>query len=671
MDSARNVVGKVSERADARSSSGEGSRGMKINPAGPMRTLARRAALAAVLALGVGGTLIHGSEESAPARVNVRLGPYVDQAAAGAAVLVLEEAGVEYFLFPAAADGSIVISVGVFVDPENAEKRRDRVSSLGLGEVRIVDHPLRPQTTAELSEPEAPPPVVVETPVEVQDTAEDQFDAEETGWFVGEVSPEDSDLPAPQVLDLEMATPPDHRPDSTLPLEVSRPAGRVSDPAATRMTMEQAVSFAVGESPEMERASLQIDLREADLRRAKGLVEPNVLFLHTSTLNDPKTVDYVNALPDGANMILDELELPGVIPPFMYESSHHTRMVLTQPLFAGGSNLYRISSARAGRDASRSWRDDVSAEVLMAIRQAFIDLQAQWEVVGLREESLARAERSLARAERRRTLGLVARSETLRWQVQVAGERVLLIRANNAFDVGLERFKRLVGFPPTRSLALDFLSPGQVESLMARGIAELEAEGGPGAGNWIEDHPAIVAAGLQTEAARFQRRASSSDYWPKLNLDGSVGYLENDTIALDQFVQWSVRLRLSVPIWDGGMRASNRARAQTGESLAALQLRVVRLDLFVEDQSVVADLLADLAELENAQTAVIQARETVDSVTNKASLGLADYIQQIDAQVVLTQSEVAETSARYLFIKDLFRWWRVRRPESLQPGAVK
>ena len=586
-------------------------------------------------------------------------------------MLVLEEAGVEYFVFPTASDGSVEISVGVFVDPENAERRRRQVAGLGLGEVRIVDYPLQPQQATEQEAPAPPPPVAAEADVEVDTTAPEPDGVPEpqqgADWVPSEVAAT-SDLPA---SDPEIERPTEGRPDVTFALEAPAPTRRVPDPAATRMTMEQAVSYAVGASPELESAGLQVDLEEADLRRAKGLVEPNILFLHTSTRNDPETVEYVNALPDGANMILEELELPGVIPPFMYENSHHTRMVLTQPLFAGGANLFRISGARAGRDASRSWRDDQSAEILMAVRQAFIDLQTEWELIGLREESLARAERSLARAERRRSLGLVARSETLRWQVQVAGERVQLIRTQNSFDVGLERFKRLIGFPPMSSLALDFLSPEKVETLMARGIAELEAEGDPGAADWIEDHPAVIAAGLEAEAARYQRRATSSDYWPRLDLDGSVGYLENDTLALDEFLQWSVRLRLSIPIWDGGLRASNRARAQTGESMAALQLRVVRDDLFVADQSVMADLLADLAELENARAAVVQARETVDSVTNKASLGLADYIQQIDAQVVLTQSEVAETSARYTFVKDLFRWWRVRRPESLKPGAVE
>jgi outer membrane protein TolC len=643
---------------------------MKNKPRGAMAVLARRSLLAAILVLAVAGPPILASDESPPPRVNVRLGPFADRAAAGEAVLMLEEAGIEYFVFPAADDGSVEISVGVFVDPINAERRRDQVSPLGLGEVRIVDYPLSPPRTVEAPALATPPPIALEPAAEAAEE-EDPIGGEKPEPATLEAPPELSGLSEPPAMELEIATPADQPVGDALQIDVTPSARRAPDPAATHMTMEQAVSYAIGESPELEGANLQIDLSEADLRRAKGLIEPNILFLHTSTRNDSNTVDWFNSLPDGANMILDELELPGVIPPFVYENSHHTRMVMTQPLFAGGSNLFRISGARAGRDASESWRDDQSAEVLMIVRQAFVDLQAQWEVIGLREESLTRAERSLARAERRRTLGLVARSETLRWQVQVAGERVQLIRAVNAFDVGLERFKRLIGYPPTSPLALDFLTPAQVESLMARGIAELEAEGAPGAAEWIEDHPAVVAAGLQAEAARYQRRASSSDYWPRLDLDGSLGYLENDTLALDEFVQWSVRLRLSIPVWDGGRRASNRARAQTGESLADLQMRVVRDDLFVEDQSVVADLLADLAELENARAAVVQARETVDSVTNKASLGLADYIQQIDAQVVLTQSEVAETSARYLFLKDLFRWWRVRRPESLEPGAVQ
>ena len=61
--------------------------------------------------------------------------------------------------------------------------------------------------------------------------------------------------------------------------------------------------------------------------------------------------------------------------------------------------------------------------------------------------------------------------------------------------------------------------------------------------------------------------------------------------------------------------------------------------------------------------------EKVEDVTAHPLLKVAT--ETVAQDFVLTESEVAETSARYLFVKDLFRWWRVRRPESLQPGAVQ
>jgi outer membrane protein len=365
---------------------------------------------------------------------------------------------------------------------------------------------------------------------------------------------------------------------------------------------------------------------------------------------------------------LEQLGYPPLVPPFVYEESHHTQLLLTQSLFAGGANRFRISGARAHRDATVSQREDRQAEILRLVQQAFFNLTRQWEVIGLRRESLARADRSLESVQRRFSLGLVPRAEVLRWKVQVSGERVQLIQARNLYAVGLENFKRLIGYPPENHLDLVFPSDAGVARMMDEGIAALELDRASSDRSWLDGHPAVVAAEREVEAARLVRRASSSDFWPTLDLDGSFGYLENDTLALDEFEQWSARLRVSFSVWDGGARVQNRAEARTKEDLAQVQLRVVRDELFVSDRSVVADLRADLAALEEARAAVEQARETLESVSNKAALGLADYIQRIDAQVIVTQSEVAETSARYQFIIDLVRWWRVRDPERLLTG---
>jgi outer membrane protein TolC len=604
-----------------------------------------------------------------PVIYEVRYGWFSDRETAVDVYHSLVDSGFVARLLVFRDSGGITLGLGVFDAAPDADRQVEELAEQGfpLGRVypvdqteaqgrRIADAPTNEQPA--IDEPQIPPDdqPSAPAPLAIADTSpvNDPGAAQTTTITASaETSPGD---PSPT---------PSH-PQTTAQARV--PSAGVDVPY--RLMLTDAVEYALAHSPELESESLNLDLSETDLRRAWGLVQPKIFFEHTSTRNDPDTVEYFNRLPDGANLLLGELGLPPTVPPFMFEDAHHTRFLLTQNLFSGGANRSRISGARAHRDATESHRDDRQAEILMHVLQAFFDLARQGEVVDLRDESLARAERSLESVQRRFSLGLVARADVLRWQVQVSGERVQLIEAKNIYDVGHEHFKRLIGYPPYAPLELAFLTLEQIDRLMVAGISELEHDVRSADDQWLEDHPAVASASKNADAARYQRKASSSDFWPTLDLDGSVGYLENDTIELDEFMQWSVRLRLTLSIWDGGARVQNRAEARTIEDLAKLNLRVVRDELFVQDRSVVADLRADLAALENAQAAVAQAAETMESVTNKAALGLADYIQRIDAQVILTQSQVAETSARYQFVIDLFRWWRVRDPERLEYGAL-
>jgi outer membrane protein TolC len=597
-----------------------------------------------------------------PALYEVRYGWYDERSEADAAYRSLSEFGFEPRMLVFRESGRSTFGLGVFDDRGGAENQVAELADRGFphGRVYRVEENEAVQrqlaAAAALSQPviddEPPPrPSATETSRPPDVDPEPDRHAAAAAAVAAMPEPEPDDVPTPTSAAADEA------------------------PAATdsryRLTLFDAVTYAVEHSPELENQELQVRLSETNLRRARGLIQPKIVFDHRSTKSDPTTVEYYNQITDGANLVLEELGLPPTIPPFYYEDAHRTQVLLTQNLFSGGANRFRISGARAHRDASLARQDDQEAEVLMRVFQAFFDLARQAEVVGLRAESLARAERSLESVERRFSLGLVPRADVLRWQVQVSGERVQLIESQNIYDVGLEHFKRLIGYPPHIPLELAFLSQQEIDRLIGEGISVLERDRQSVTDDWLDSHPAVEAASRLADAARLQRRATSSDFWPTLNLDGSFGYLENDTIELDGFEQWSARLRVTFPLWDGGQRVQNRAEARTREDLADLNLRVVRDELYISDRSVVADLRADLAALENARAAVEQARETNESVTNKAALGLADYIQRIDAQVILTQSLVLETSARYQFVIDLFRWWRVREPDRLRTEAPR
>jgi len=607
-----------------------------------------------------------GAPESAPAFFEVRYGWFTDRDRALETHRALVEKGFEPRLLVFSESGRTTLGLDVFDDSADAQRQVDMLQKLGFPDGRV--YPVGPdeaQRRRLAGTGEVQPQPMADAPSEAIDLA--QSDAPE------EVTPAPAETEPAAVAAAPPVVEPAPAIESTLssPPASSRTTPPMEPDVPYQLELSDAIAYALAHSPELEGEQLNLQLSETDLRRAWGLVQPKIFFEHQSTRNDPDTVEYFNRLPDGANLLLQELGLPPTVPPFMYEDAHHTQVLMTQNLFAGGGNRFRIDGARAHRDASRSHRDDQQAEILMRVLQAFFNLARQAEVVGLRDESLERAQRSLESVQRRFSLGLVARADVLRWQVQVSGERVQLIQAQNLHEVGLEQFKRLIGYPPQSPLQLVFPTARQIDQLMNAGTAELGRDVRTADEGWLEEHPAVAAASQDADAARYLRKATSSDFWPKLDLDGSVGYLENDTIELDEFMQWSVRLRLSFPLWDGGARVQNRAEAKTREDLADLALRVVRDELFVQDRSVVADLRADLAALENARAAVDQATETMESVTNKAALGLADYIQRIDAQVILTQSQVAETSARYQFVIDLFRWWRIRDPARLENGTLQ
>ena len=615
-----------------------------------------------------------GEEGDTDALVNVRLGPYPSRADADAVIERLQAEGVEFFLFPRRADDSWEISVGIFANPENAANRMLRVEMLGIGPVRMVELERRQleepdeipsstlNTRPQTAEP--PPPPVEMPPAETEPSATPPPVAPLTPP-VEESQPEES---LPEELQPEESQPAaEARSTSSLPeYDLVTGTGVAVPGETTVMDLTEAVRYALVHSPELQERTLQIALRQSDVKRSWSFVQPQIDFLHTSTKIDPDTADRFNSLTDGLQAILDELAIGEdfIVPPLMYEESHRTRIRLQQNLFAGGGNVNRISAAKEGLAAAQWNREDREVELVATVEGAFFALTRQEHVVTLREESLARAQRFLDSIRRRFSLGLEARAEVLRWEVQVAAERSRLIQATNLMIVGLERFKRLIGYPAWNSLELSWPQESEVDLRMAEGIAAAQhaAIGDP---TWLDAHPAVIAANHAVEAARKQRMVAKAAYWPRLDFGGSVGYLENATLSLDELTQWSIALRLSLPLWHGGTRAADTSQALTEQRLAELDLAIVREDLFVSDRSLEADLRADLAELENATAAVEQAKVNLRIIGDKRELGLSGNIDLIDAQVVLTQSEVAKTSARFEFLIDLARWWRVRDPQRL------
>ncbi len=150
----------------------------------------------------------------------------------------------------------------------------------------------------------------------------------------------------------------------------------------------------------------------------------------------------------------------------------------------------------------------------------------------------------------------------------------------------------------------------------------------------LSNRPDIRAALLRVEAKDAEVAAAIADRFPTFNLIGSYGgSRSNVTGSLISGDFWSLLLKLSQPIFDGGRRKAEvaRNRAQFAEIVASYQQTVLRSFQEVEDalsgNRTTAAKITHLQAQEKA-TAATQ-RLTLDRYLN----GLSDYLPVLTSQI--------------------------------------
>ncbi len=150
----------------------------------------------------------------------------------------------------------------------------------------------------------------------------------------------------------------------------------------------------------------------------------------------------------------------------------------------------------------------------------------------------------------------------------------------------------------------------------------------------LTNRPDIRAALLRVEAKDAEVAATIADRFPTFNLIGSYEGSRSDiTGSLISGDFWSLLLKLSQPIFDGGRRKAEvaRNRAQFAEIVASYQQTVLRSFQEVED-----------ALSGNRTTAAkitrLQEREKATAATQRLSLdrymnGLSDYLPVLTSQI--------------------------------------
>ena len=361
---------------------------------------------------------------------------------------------------------------------------------------------------------------------------------------------------------------------------------------------------------------------------------------------DPGTYDRANQAVAGMELMFEQLGIPPgsiEIEPFLYEDTYSSAFSVSQqfPL-----NLNLVADLKLSGALDRVNRHSLAAErtsIIFETRVAFFQVLLTGDLVDVAKRRLESAKKQLDAATERESLGLISRSERLRWDVEAAEAECGLVEAENSELLAGMALNRLLDF----DLA-DHPDPAAVGESCFEYALSLAAAGPESLVEIaVNSNPVVLLRESANEGAGAAKLYALSALTPSLHFQGSWGWYANETLALDDDKIWSVTAVLNVPLFDlaSGFAAYRKACAE--ESASGYETEAVL-------ENIRMGVLAACFELDRAtksrkylEIAALYAEETCRDMEARYAEGHIAEFDLADMQAALAAARAGAAAAKY------------------------
>jgi outer membrane protein TolC len=248
----------------------------------------------------------------------------------------------------------------------------------------------------------------------------------------------------------------------------------------------------------------------------------------------------------------------------------------------------------------------------------------------LSKESVVRLEEHLKNVKAQYDVGVVAKVDVLRSEVELANAQQNLIKAENAYDLAEANFNKIIGLPLETNLFLeDTLSYVPYDKDLNYCLEYAS-----------KNRPELEQAKQGVQAARGQVRAARSGYQPQISAFASQNWDTKDGHwAADEESTWSAGVNVSLTIFDTGVTRS-KAHAAEAKYFSAEETYRDTIDAVMLDvRSQYLNLREAEKRISTTEVAVSQAEEDYRIAQLRYQAGVGTNTDVLDAQVALTNAQ--------------------------------
>ena len=303
-------------------------------------------------------------------------------------------------------------------------------------------------------------------------------------------------------------------------------------------------------------------------------------------------------------------------------------LTVTQVLFNGyrTANNVRVAEfqVKSGREALRN----VEQGVFLDAVTAYMNVMANYALAEAQKTNVQVLKEIQATTQRRLNAGDVTPTDTAQAESRVSRGLADLNAAQVALAISKEIYAQVIGEP---AVGLSAASP--VDRLIPSSqTASIETAS--------HEHPAVLGASYDVDVATTSIKLAESALLPQLSVQGNVSRQAqaDPTLSVQKSDQASVVGQLSVPIYDGGMAASQTRQAKEVASQSQMVLERVRNQTRTAVVSAWVSNEGTKVALTAAESEVRAAEVALQGVRREAAGGQRTTIDVLNAQQDLTNA---------------------------------
>jgi outer membrane protein len=403
------------------------------------------------------------------------------------------------------------------------------------------------------------------------------------------------------------------------------------------LTLERAVALAIDNQPSLRGFEAEVRAADAEFRQARAGFLPSIGF----SASDTRT---------GGTIILS----PAIPPTQRIYSSYSAALQGNLTIWDFGKTSGRVSQNSYLYDAAHG--DYASAVEVIALNTevAYLAFLQARRVVTVDEEALATTSHHLVQARAFYMTGRRPQLDVTKAEVDSLNAEVNLIQARNALRIARLQMENTMGVHPAADYAVvdSFTVPATSASLQeARTTA-------------LRTRPELVAAQARVEAGREGITAAWGQHLPTIAAFGGYNWTAFD---FPLFSHWNAGVSFTLPIFQGFALDAGVELARANRDIAQSDLDTLSEGVMLEVERQWLTVRAAAERAVATSKLVQESRENLNLVERQYAAGVATALDESDARLTLSNSEITDIQAQYDYRTALIRLRRAMGL-SVMPG---